>query len=48
MGDAGDPAVLEQALDRARSFGELRGWVNNAAVFRDAWLHGTDPKRRST
>lgn len=39
VGDAGDPVVLEQALDRARSLGELRGWVNNAAVFHDAWLH---------
>jgi len=39
VGDAGDPEVLELALDRARSLGELRGWVNNAAVFRDAWLH---------
>jgi NAD(P)-dependent dehydrogenase (short-subunit alcohol dehydrogenase family) len=39
VGDAGDPAVLERALDRARSVGELRGWVNNAAVFHDAWLH---------
>jgi NAD(P)-dependent dehydrogenase (short-subunit alcohol dehydrogenase family) len=39
VGDAGDPEVLEQALERVRSFGELRGWVNNAAVFHDAWLH---------
>ena len=39
VGDAGDPDVLDVALDRARSLGELRGWVNNAAVFRDAWLH---------
>ncbi|KRE30405.1 SDR family NAD(P)-dependent oxidoreductase [Agromyces sp. Soil535] len=39
VGDAGDLEVLERAVDRARSLGELRGWVNNAAVFRDAWLH---------
>ena len=39
VGDAADPDVLELALDRARSLGELHGWVNNAAVFRDAWLH---------
>jgi NAD(P)-dependent dehydrogenase (short-subunit alcohol dehydrogenase family) len=39
VGDAGDPEVLERAVERARSLGELRGWVNNAAVFRDAWLH---------
>ncbi len=38
-GDAGDPEVLDLAIDRARSLGELRGWVNDAAVFRDAWLH---------
>lgn len=39
VGDAGDPDVLERALDGARSHGELRGWVNNAALFHDAWLH---------
>ena len=39
VGDAGDPVVLDEALDRARDLGELRGWVNNAAVFHDAWLH---------
>ncbi len=40
-GDAGDPEVLELAVDRARSLGDLRGWVNNAAMFHDAWLHET-------
>jgi NAD(P)-dependent dehydrogenase (short-subunit alcohol dehydrogenase family) len=39
VGDAGDAAVLSAAIERAREFGELTGWVNNAAVFRDAWLH---------
>lgn len=39
VGDAGDNAVLSTAIERARELGELRGWVNNAAVFRDAWLH---------
>jgi NAD(P)-dependent dehydrogenase (short-subunit alcohol dehydrogenase family) len=39
VGDAGDDAVLSTAIERARKLGELRGWVNNAAVFRDAWLH---------
>lgn len=39
VGDAADPAVLSAAIERARELGELRGWVNNAAVFRDAWLH---------
>jgi NAD(P)-dependent dehydrogenase (short-subunit alcohol dehydrogenase family) len=39
VGDAGDSEVLSAAIERARGLGELRGWVNNAAVFRDAWLH---------
>jgi NAD(P)-dependent dehydrogenase (short-subunit alcohol dehydrogenase family) len=38
-GSAADPAVAEEAADRA---GDLTGWVNNAAVFRDASVH-TDP-----
>lgn len=37
-GDAGDETVVEAAADRAESFGRLAGWVNNAAVFRDARL----------
>jgi NAD(P)-dependent dehydrogenase (short-subunit alcohol dehydrogenase family) len=36
VGDAGDERTAEQAADAA---GELTGWVNNAAVFRDATLH---------
>jgi len=39
-GDAGDEAVTERAADQAQSAGTLVGWVNNAAVFRDASLHG--------
>jgi NAD(P)-dependent dehydrogenase (short-subunit alcohol dehydrogenase family) len=39
VGDAGDAAVLSAAIQAARELGELHGWVNNAAVFRDAWLH---------
>lgn len=35
-GDAADEGVLIEAADRA---GTLAGWVNNAAVFRDASLH---------
>jgi NAD(P)-dependent dehydrogenase (short-subunit alcohol dehydrogenase family) len=35
-GDAGDERTAERAADAA---GELTGWVNNAAVFRDAKLH---------
>ena len=38
VGDAGDEAVAEQAADLAQSAGTLSGWVNNAAVFRDASL----------
>jgi NAD(P)-dependent dehydrogenase (short-subunit alcohol dehydrogenase family) len=36
VGDAGDEAVAQRAADAA---GALTGWVNNAAVFRDASLH---------
>jgi NAD(P)-dependent dehydrogenase (short-subunit alcohol dehydrogenase family) len=35
-GDAADEAVAERAADLAQSAGTLAGWVNNAAVFRDA------------
>src|SRR4051794_40882425 len=37
--DAADPAVTLVAADRARAAPPLPGWVNNAAVFRDASLH---------
>lgn len=37
-GDAADEAVTGQAADLAQQAGRLAGWVNNAAVFRDAWL----------
>jgi NAD(P)-dependent dehydrogenase (short-subunit alcohol dehydrogenase family) len=37
-GDAADEAVTEQAADLAEAAGPLAGWVNNAAVFRDAAL----------
>lgn len=39
VGDAGDDAVAGRAVATARELGSLVGWVNNAAVFRDAWLH---------
>lgn len=42
VGDAADHAVAEAAADAAASLGTLVGWVNNAAVFRDAELHTTD------
>ncbi|MEW2539906.1 SDR family NAD(P)-dependent oxidoreductase [Micromonospora chalcea] len=38
-GDAGDEAVTGRAADRAEAYAPLAGWVNNAAVFRDADLH---------
>jgi NAD(P)-dependent dehydrogenase (short-subunit alcohol dehydrogenase family) len=39
VGDAGDEAVAERAANLAEAAGPLSGWVNNAAVFRDASLH---------
>lgn len=39
VGDASDEAVAERAADLAEGAGTLAGWVNNAAVFRDASLH---------
>jgi len=40
-GDAADEAVAERAADLAEQSGTLAGWVNNAAVFRDASVHNT-------
>jgi NAD(P)-dependent dehydrogenase (short-subunit alcohol dehydrogenase family) len=39
VGDAAEEAVAERAADLAQAAGTLVGWVNNAAVFRDAWIH---------
>jgi NAD(P)-dependent dehydrogenase (short-subunit alcohol dehydrogenase family) len=39
VGDAGSDAVLERAVALASDGTLLSGWVNNAAVFRDAALH---------
>jgi NAD(P)-dependent dehydrogenase (short-subunit alcohol dehydrogenase family) len=39
VGDASDESVAERAADLAGHAGVLSGWVNNAAVFRDASLH---------
>src|SRR5690349_2489115 len=36
IGDASDEAVAARAADEAASVAPLRGWVNNAAIFRDA------------
>jgi NAD(P)-dependent dehydrogenase (short-subunit alcohol dehydrogenase family) len=41
VGSAADEHVAERAADAASERAPLRGWVNNAAVFRDAWLHET-------
>ncbi|BCB91490.1 SDR family NAD(P)-dependent oxidoreductase [Phytohabitans suffuscus] len=38
-GDAADEEVAAHAADLAASMAPLAGWVNNAAVFRDASLH---------
>lgn len=38
-GDASEEAVAEKAADLAQDAGQLAGWVNNAAVFRDASIH---------
>lgn len=43
VGSGADEAVAARAADRAQALGALRGWVNNAAVFRDASLHSTAP-----
>jgi NAD(P)-dependent dehydrogenase (short-subunit alcohol dehydrogenase family) len=42
-GDATVEAVTERAADLAQEAGRLAGWVNNAAVFRDAWLDAAPP-----
>lgn len=37
-GDAGDPSCAAAAAEIAEQHGSLSGWVNNAAIFRDAGL----------
>jgi NAD(P)-dependent dehydrogenase (short-subunit alcohol dehydrogenase family) len=39
VGDAGSDEVLERAVALASDGAVLSGWVNNAALFRDAALH---------
>ena len=41
IGDAADEEVAARAADEAATVAPLRVWVNNAAIFRDAWLHET-------
>jgi NAD(P)-dependent dehydrogenase (short-subunit alcohol dehydrogenase family) len=43
-GDAADEAVCERAAELAAAAAPLAGWVNNAAVFRDASVHSADLK----
>jgi NAD(P)-dependent dehydrogenase (short-subunit alcohol dehydrogenase family) len=43
VGSASDPSITEEAADRAEGLAPLAGWVNNAAVFRDAQLHEASP-----
>jgi NAD(P)-dependent dehydrogenase (short-subunit alcohol dehydrogenase family) len=47
VGDASDEAVADRAARAATAVAPLRGWVNNAAVFRDAWLHETPAREVS-
>jgi NAD(P)-dependent dehydrogenase (short-subunit alcohol dehydrogenase family) len=42
-GSAAEEAVAEAAADAAQARGRLGGWVNNAAIFRDAALHSAGP-----
>jgi NAD(P)-dependent dehydrogenase (short-subunit alcohol dehydrogenase family) len=44
VGNAADEVVTERACDLAQSMGTLSGWVNNAAVFRDASIHSASPR----
>ncbi|MEZ7128054.1 SDR family NAD(P)-dependent oxidoreductase [Nonomuraea sp. AD125B] len=41
VGDAADEQVAARAAALAQERGTLRGWVNNAAVFRDASVHAS-------
>ena len=42
-GSASDERVAEAAADLAEAVAPLGGWVNNAALFRDAALHAAAP-----
>ncbi|MCS5718028.1 SDR family oxidoreductase [Herbiconiux sp. CPCC 205763] len=43
VGDAGDPVVAGEAAARAERAAPLAGWVNNAAILRDAGLATSAP-----
>ena len=44
VGSAADPEACGRAADRAQALGTFTGWVNNAAVFRDAGLDTAAPR----
>jgi len=46
-GDAAEESVTDQAAALAQAAGPLAGWVNNAAVFADAWLDAVPAARMS-
>lgn len=43
-GNASDEVVAEQAADLAQAAAPLAGWVNNAAIFRDASIHSASTR----
>ena len=45
VGNAADEAIAEQAAEAAQAVGTLVGWVNNAAVFHDAWIHAASARQ---
>lgn len=45
IGDAAAEEIAEEAADLAQRAGTLAGWVNNAAVFRDASVHSASATR---
>ncbi|GAA1011782.1 short-chain dehydrogenase [Acrocarpospora pleiomorpha] len=44
-GDAADERVTERAADAAEAVAPLAGWVNNAAVFRNASVHSATSRQ---
>lgn len=44
-GNAADESITERAADLAQAAAPLAGWVNNAAVFRDASIDSTPASR---
>jgi NAD(P)-dependent dehydrogenase (short-subunit alcohol dehydrogenase family) len=45
VGDAADEQLVERAADLAQEAGSLTGWVNNAAIFRDARVHSAGARK---